>query len=173
MRARPAESPPAGEQLPEQSPDSESADRPDLIERAQRQVLGVLLLEPRRWMNVQQQLGVEDFTSDALRRLAESYWDYQRDEGEAVFNQLLATLTDEGLRSLAMEIVREVEDLADLDVTLTKAIQCMADIRRRSEERQRMNEARSGCLTDEQQIELLRRTQEGWKPDLRRRPSSA
>lgn len=63
-------------------------------DRAERWILGILLLEPRRWAVVQQSVGVSDFTDDARRRLAELYWQHQRDEGEPVFNEFLGLIRD-------------------------------------------------------------------------------
>ena len=63
-------------------------------DRAERWILGILLLEPRRWAQVQRTIGVTDFTDGTRRRLAEMYWQHQRDEGEPVFNEFLGLLRD-------------------------------------------------------------------------------
>ena len=63
-------------------------------DRAERWILGILLMEPRRWAQVQQTIGVSDFTDEARRRLAELYWQHQRDEGEPVFNEFLGLIRD-------------------------------------------------------------------------------
>jgi hypothetical protein len=58
---------------------------------------------------------VEDFAAGSVhRRLAEIYWDYQRHEGEPVFNEFLGLLgnTDPALAEAAVESVDEVERLA-------------------------------------------------------------
>ena len=78
-------------------------------ERAERQILGLLLTEPHRWHDVQVGVHVEDFLSSRHRQIAEVYWTYQRDEGEPVFNQFLDSLGDPHLAELAIELVNEIE----------------------------------------------------------------
>ena len=94
-------------------PDSTPSRPPDATSRAERWILGILLLEPGRWMRVQHSVHVEDFTVPLHRRLAEAYWEHQRHEGEPVFNEFLGQLgmSDAGLVDLAMEAVDEVERL--------------------------------------------------------------
>ena len=85
---------------------------------AERWVLGVLLLEPERWANVQKTVHLEDFQNPAHRRLAQTYWNHQRDEGEPVFNEFLASLTDPELTEIAVTAVEEVDRLGDKDSLL-------------------------------------------------------
>lgn len=93
-------------------------------DRAECWILGTLLLFPDKWRSVQTQVSPEDFTETRRRRLAEVYWNYQRDEGEPVFSELLAMLDDAvaaggsgdpvsgaELRELAIEVTEEVEAL--------------------------------------------------------------
>ena len=86
----------------------------DATGRAERRILGVLLLEPGRWMRVQRAVRVEDFSVPLHRRLAELYWEHQRHEGEPVFNEFLGQLgaSDAAVVDLAVEAVDEVEGLA-------------------------------------------------------------
>lgn len=107
-------------------------------DRAERWILGVLLLQPARWQQVQALIGPEDFTDSGRRRLAEVYWTHQRDEGEPVFNEFLSVLGDESgagaadgtthvdLRELAIFVTEEVEEFAarqtDPEATLAAAI---------------------------------------------------
>ena len=89
--------------------------RLDADARAERWILGILLLEPHRWTRVQRQVHVEDFAAGSVhRKLAEIYWDYQRHEGEPVFNEFLGQLgnTDVALAEAAVEAVDEVERLS-------------------------------------------------------------
>src|SRR6185437_12478751 len=86
--------------------------------RAERRILGILLAEPSRWMDVQQTVHVQDFTDDLRRRLAEVYWQHQRDEGEPVLNEFLGVLNDDELKELAVELVDEAEKLGDVKQTL-------------------------------------------------------
>lgn len=150
---RPKNSPPQGRRgpvtNPSTAPPSDVSARPRKVlsarERTERGILGILLLEPARWQEIQQKVEVEDFTDATRRRLAEIYWDYQRDEGEPVFSEFLELLrnrtsasqsgvardsgssregetftpTGEDLVTLAIEVVTETEaeSHGDLDAT--------------------------------------------------------
>ena len=110
--------------IPSQAPDTDqTAEAPgpkrplDADSRAQQWILGILLLEPHRWMRVQRQVRVEDFTDPRHRRLAEVYWNYQRDEGEPVFNEFLGHLAESALVEAAVEAVDEVEKLTERATT--------------------------------------------------------
>lgn len=159
-------------------------------DRAERWILGILLLEPRRWAQVQQTVGVADFTDDARRRLADLYWQHQRDEGEPVFNEFLGLIrsvapaaadqaappgadpsaemvadspTAEELIELAIETVDEVEALADVEVTLAGALAHFEAARRRRDDQKLLPELRrtSEERADESvEIDLLKRLQE-------------
>lgn len=140
-------------------------------DRAERWILGILLLEPRRWAQVQQIVGVADFTDDARRRLADLYWQHQRDEGEPVFNEFLGLIrsvapaaadqaappgadpsaktvaadpspTADDLIELAIETVDEVEALADVEVTLAGALAHFESARRRRDDQKLLPELR-------------------------------
>lgn len=80
-------------------------------DRAERQILGLLLSEPHRWHDVQVNLHTDDFLNARHRRIAEVYWTHQRDEGEPVFNQFLDLLGDPNLSELSIELVGEIEGL--------------------------------------------------------------
>src|SRR5206468_89140 len=98
---------------------------PTARDSAERHILGVLLLEPARWHDVQQTVDPSDFTDEARRRLAEVYWTQQRDEGEPVFNQLLGHLAEiggESMVELAVEMADEAQDLPSLDDALAGAL---------------------------------------------------
>jgi DNA primase len=158
-------------------------------DRAERWLLGILLLEPFRWTKVQQSVDVSDFTDPVRRRLAELYWNHQRDEGEPVFNEFLGLLRDGGvagsafpdglnvptgedLVALAVETVDEVEALADVSTTLVEALAHFDGMRRKRDEQKLMAELRrtSEEHTNEQaEIDLLKQLQEKARtPDLRR-----
>ena len=49
-----------------------------------------------------------DFADGPRRRLAEVYWDHQRDEGEPVFNEFLGVLTDPEVKELAVRLLDDV-----------------------------------------------------------------
>jgi DNA primase len=167
-------------------------------DRAERWILGILLMEPRRWAQVQQVVGLADFTDDARRRLAELYWQHQRDEGEPVFNEFLGLIrsgtpsagpaaptgagpsddaadpgpTADDLIELAIETVDEVEALADVEVTLAEALAHFESTRRRREDQKLLPELRRTSeerAGEQVEIDLLKRLQEkARRPDLRR-----
>lgn len=149
---------------------------PDAQDLAEQWILGVLLLEPRHWTRVQQEVGIEEFTNPARKRLAEVFWTHQRDEGEPVFNEFVAGL-DETLRSLAIELVEEVENLGDLDQRLTSALEHFTLARRKREQQQAVGAAvqlQAQAMSAEQQNELLRKLAENKaRPDLRSVPYSS
>src|SRR6185437_13834555 len=101
------------ESVPEQALAQEPARPLTAQDRAERWLLGILLIQPHRWHEVQQKAHLEDFVNEAHRRLAEIYWDHQRDEGEPVFNEFLGTLREPLLAELAIQAVEEVESLDD------------------------------------------------------------
>ena len=101
-------------------------------ERAERWILGTLLVNPHKWHEVQQHVHAEEFT-DAHRKLAEIYWTHQRDEGEPTLAEFVSLLDGE-LKQLAIELVEEVEALADVDQTLDEALKHLdAERKRRGE----------------------------------------
>jgi hypothetical protein len=97
--------------------------------------MGVLLSEPKRWHDVQQHLHVEDFdpTDVPLHAIVQQYWEHQREEGEPVLNEFLSQL-DEQAKSLAVELVEEIEALADAERTLNEAMAHLERQRHRKEE---------------------------------------
>src|SRR5687768_15100521 len=67
---------------------------------AECHVLGVMLVDPKKWRDVQTKLVVESFEDPRIKALAEEYWHHQREEGEPVFNEFIASLKDAELKSL-------------------------------------------------------------------------
>jgi len=147
--------------------------------RVERWILGCLLVRPRHWERVQRLLGADDFTDPPHRRLAEIYWHYQRDEGEPVFNEFLGILKEPDLTALAVEVVDEVEAMADLDQTLDEAMahlewerrlwkeqKLLADLRRTSQGAATPGDA---AVQNQDEVALLKQLQENARrPDLRR-----
>jgi DNA primase len=101
---------------------SRSGNRASPTKPAERWILGILLLEPARWHQVQTQVRPEDFSDPDLRRLAEIYWAHQRDEGEPVFNELLGQLDEAGQKELAIGLLTEVEEQVHRDQALSDAV---------------------------------------------------
>ena len=136
-------------------------------ERAERRLLGVLLIEPVRWQNVQKHVHLDDFLDPLHRQLAETYWSHQQDEGEPVFNEFLGSLNDESLRELAVLAVEEAESLADPQGLLEASIGYFQETRRAMEDRKLLSEVQR--KTPGQDEDLLKKLQEqASKPNLRR-----
>jgi len=145
-------------------------------QRAEGFILGLLFAEPGRWQDIQQNLKPGDFTDEALRRIAESYWQHQQDEGEPVFNEFLALLSDVDLKSLAVKWADEVSAAAEKEKYLTDSLLHIMRERDIEEKRKLVVECRR---TDEQEIaekgdrsaekEVLRKLHEKARiPDMRR-----
>ncbi|WP_428938872.1 DNA primase [Fontivita pretiosa] len=191
---RPVQAGPAAQVQPGDQPKiADSMPRPLSAEdRAERWVLGVLLAEPWRWAQAQQVIHPQDFTEENRRKLAQVYWDWQRDEGEPQFHELLGALEDPQLKDLAASLVEEVEAMSDLDRTLHDALEHMRQVRRRADERKLVAELRRtsdpsavqaraangslpsrspGSAKQLDEVELLRKLQETVRqPDIRRAP---
>jgi DNA primase len=124
-----------------------------------------LLLQPEQgqFQRLQRFIGVDDFADDLRRRLAETYWNYQRDEGEPVFNEFLGLLDDPALRELAIEVLDEAEALEDAKATLAEAVKHLEQERRLNEERKLIATLRrtsDETLADKDEVALLQQLQE-------------
>ena len=140
-------------------------------DKAERFILGTLLAEPSRWREVQQTVHAEDFTDDQRRRLAEVYWDHQRDVGEPVLNEFLSVLNDVALTELAVELVDEVEAFGKLEDTLQGQLLYLSEVRRRREEQKLDAQLRrtDGQLGEQDEVSLLNRlAEQSHRPNLRR-----
>ena len=154
-------------------------------DRAERWILGTLLLEPARWHAVQTVIGPDDFTEPVRRRLAEVYWRHQHDEGEPVFSEFLgflASTTDAGaafggvgggsvdgvtpaeLSSLAVDVADEAERLAsqetNAEMLLAAAIRHF-DLNRQTAEKQKLiaslRRSTEQNLGDQGEVDLLKK----------------
>jgi DNA primase len=154
-------------------------------DRCECWILAILLNEPHRWMHVQRDVKVQHFADQTRRRLAEVYWQHQRDEGEPVFAELLATLneTEPELAELAVNLIRDSEILADADARLKEAMDYLADQRILDQERKQLtgqwrtsspavdqsDAELAGTAAQPDPNEVLRKQMErARKPDLRR-----
>jgi DNA primase len=141
-------------------------------ERAERSILGILLLSPEYWRAVQQHIAPQDFTDDLRRALAEAYWSHQRDEGEPVFNEFLGLLPSPELRELAIELERECSELKDgIEQVLNDSVTYLVRVIQERHEQMKLlaelkrtgDEGRS----EEDEVALLRQLQEkARKPDV-------
>lgn len=173
--ARPAPAPapeapdPAAAQLPRQTGPRTAR------QRAERRILGILLLEPQRWVSVQKSVSVGDFTDPWHRQLAEVYWEHQRDEGEPVFNEFLGYLGQQGkvaLQELAVTALDEVESLPDPAAVLAEATAYL-DEERQLQEKQKLiatlRRTSEEPLSEQDEVAALRGLQEQARHgDLRR-----
>lgn len=141
---------------------SETADQ-----RAAAWIIGILLEDPSLWSEVQTRVLLEDFPEGPHRRLAELYWNVQRDEGEVVFSELISRLDPE-CAELAIRSQQQCAEFADPAVLLRDAMDYMTAARRSREEQARISAMRrTGASADE--VELLKVMQERARvPDLRR-----
>src|SRR6202012_130652 len=83
----------------------------------------------------------QDFTDEAHCSLAMHYWHYQRDEGEPVFTELLATLEDEEIKRLAVQLIEEI-GAVDVGTTLKAALLYMQESRELDDARKLLAELR-------------------------------
>jgi DNA primase len=111
-------------------------------QRAEGFILGLLFAEPSRWHRIQQELKPSDFTDDTLRRIAELFWRHLQDEGEPVFNEFLAVLSDVELKSVAVKWADEVSSLEDPERYLDESLLHIIRERECEEQREIMVELR-------------------------------
>ena len=140
-------------------------------DRAEMWILGILLLHPHRWHDVQRSMHVEDFARKAHRELAELYWTHQRDEGEPVFNEFLGAIQEPALAEISVQAVDEVEALADPDGVLAEALAYFDRLRRVNEEQKLVAASRRTSSSDSalDEIALLKHMAESRKrPDMHR-----
>jgi DNA primase len=121
-------------------------------ERAQCELLSLLLEAPDRWSAVQETVAPDNFGPDAapLRRIAERYWDHQRHEGEPELAEWVPTI-DADLRPLVMTLVREglnrgrrgndADESDDLDARLRGSLEFFTRRRDRQRERELIGSA--------------------------------
>ncbi len=136
--------------------------------RAERRLLGVLLLEPQRWMVVQKNVTVEDFSDPQHRQLAEIYWAHQRDEGVPVFNEFLGSLTDPLLVELAVEATGEVETLSAPDVLVDDAVAYFHEARQLQESQKLEAQLRRRSPEQDDALLLRKLQEQARQPNLRR-----
>lgn len=162
---------PSSEGEPELSDNTEVARPAGAQVRAERHLLGCLLAQPRWWFEVQTQVSLEDFLDPGNRRLAEVYWDYQRNEGEPVFAEFLGFLEPLRLSERAILLVEEVESLSDFDGTLASALEFIRYAKERREAAKLGAQLRRSTdeNEDSEAVDLLRKLSDAARrPDLRR-----
>ena len=130
-------------------------------------LLGVLLLEPGRWPDVQKHVSLHDFSDELHHKLADLYWLHQQDEGEPVFNEFLGLLNDENLRELAIIAVQDAESLADLGALVDESLAFFEESRQRAEGQKLLSEVQR-INTDEGDDLLKKLQDQARQPNLRR-----
>jgi DNA primase len=139
--------------------------------RAERAILGILLAEPSRWLDVQRQILLEDFTDEQTRKLAETYWNHQRDEGEPVFRDFMGILESLGLGMMAVELLQEAETMGDMDVAMQGAVNHLHEMRRLREEHKHLaalRRTKDERVSPEEEIARLREFAKNNQPNLHR-----
>ncbi len=127
---------------------------------AQRWILGALLAEPHRWHETQKHVQPADFSDEYLHSMSEAFWSHQKDEGEPTLSEFLSLFDDEGMKSLAISVVEEVESLVDVEGVLKDGIAFLEQERRKNVERKF---AEAGDL--KRLVEMMKQNKSG---DLRR-----
>jgi hypothetical protein len=134
-------------------------------DRAERFILGILLNDPTQWQRVQQHVHPGQFTDPGRKKLAERYWDHQRNEGEPVFSEFLSLLDSESLKQLAMELADEAEQLPEPQTMLDDSVRHLEEFRQRNATDRLVAEAKK----EVDELDLFRRLSDHKKqPDLRR-----
>jgi hypothetical protein len=113
-------------------------------ELAEREILGILLREPKQWHRVKLAVHPEDFGVVRRRRLAEVYWNHQQDEGEPVFSEFLGVLEDRGAKEAAVELMEFAQEIADdkVEERLQGALNYLAEEKARRERDKQLAELR-------------------------------
>lgn len=179
---RDAEAIPPSEQVPAVDPDTGElqtapAPEPELPrpqlplaqELAERHILGILLLHPRQWHDVQMKISPADFIDPLRQQLAQRYWDHQQHEGEPVFNEFLGMLDNPRLTATAVALAEECDKLQQQEEILSSSIRYILDCRDRRE-RARMTAQLKRQEEDDASAEdmLKQLTERAKHPDMRR-----
>lgn len=140
--------------------------------RAERQILGGLLLTPRYWFQIQHQVLLDDFCDVENRKLAEVYWDYQKNEGEPEFAEFLVILKEQGLGELAITLLQEAEATKEINEVLRTAVEYVAYARQQREAsklRAQLRRSSEVGTEGDAAVDLLRKlTEAARQPDARR-----
>lgn len=140
-------------------------------ELAERHLLGALLLQPEAWHGVQLHVSPEDFLDPLRHELAQRYWDYQRNEGEPVFNEFLGLLGNAHLVQVAVEVVDECDKLEQLNELVASSVQYVLYTRQRRERAKISAQLKrqDGVEDDDDAIDKLQKLADSARtPDMRR-----
>jgi DNA primase len=99
-------------------------------------IIGLILLEPEIWSNVQQRLSPAQFSDEGLKKLAETLWRRQEDEGATILSEVLGLLEDEEQKGLALRWANEASNMPDAPGLMEACLQRLAAEDERDEGRQ-------------------------------------
>jgi DNA primase len=99
-------------------------------------IIGLLLLEPELWATVQQRIAPAQFIDDGIRKLAESVWRRQEDEGTTILSEFLSVLEDEEQKALALRWANEASNMPDAPELMEGCLKHLAEADVREEGRQ-------------------------------------
>jgi hypothetical protein len=151
MGGRPARSPQQGSrQAQVDARRMPKQEIPTARDRAELFILGYLLSEPGQWADAQKHIAPEDFSPGPRRKLAETYWRHQQDEGEPVLNDFLLVLEEEPeVRALAVQTVQEISRLSEAGKQLGAHLEYLHGERARLKLDGHQAQLRSGAAQDE------------------------
>jgi hypothetical protein len=123
---------------------------PTARDRAEMFILGYLLSEPSQWADAQKHIAPEDFSPGPRRKLAQTFWQHQQDEGEPVLNEFLMILEGEPeVRDLAVQSAQEISRLAEPGKMLAAHLEYLHGERARMKTDGHQAQLRSGVAQDE------------------------
>ncbi len=123
---------------------------PTARDRAEMFILGYLLSEPSQWADAQKHISPEDFSPGPRRKLAQTFWQHQQDEGEPVLNEFLMILEGEPeIRDLAVQSAQEISRLAEPGKMLAAHLEYLHGERARMKTDGHQAQLRSGVAQDE------------------------
>jgi len=114
--------------------------------RAERHLLGGVMLKPDRWLTLQKDIQPVDFAIGLRRQLADIFWDVCRHDGEPEFAQLLSDLPSDELKQLAIDVVNEVESFTSVEQTLDGAVEHVHGARLRAASAANLAQIRAGAV---------------------------
>ncbi len=119
---------------------------PTARQTAEGFIIGLLLLEPEYWPSVQQRLVPAQFTEAGLKKLAETMWQRQEDEGVVILAEFLALLEDEEQKALALRWANEATNMPDGPELLEGCLKRLTEEDQREEGRQLIAQLRKAGI---------------------------
>lgn len=132
-------------------------------DRAERWILGTVLRDPARWDELQQDVCPQDFTEESRVRLAELFWEVARHDGHQELPDLLSLMEEDGMKTLAVTLVEEVEALSDAEQVVRSAVEHIRRSRDLQEESRKLAQLHRGVGSSGDsvgEVDLLQQLQE-------------